>query len=341
MKMARILRLISINAAVLSLMLLVADVFVAYSRRDPESARKIDARYHHGLIPNAEFSHEWIRGNRITEKVNNFGFRRTKSDHNVRNLAQYRTVVIGDSFTEGVGLRFEDTFASLLPNKFSPVANMGVISYAPSIYQKKLLHYKRKGLSPKFLIQIVDISDIQDGYHYDREGFSSISMPSFINDTRLAKTRTFQWLVEGIWMLNSRDPLKMFSESKRNWLNAYYSIRDPYTLDNTPSYYQEGKAILLQGIQQSIELFPEASHYVVAYSWGPNEMTEHGRRLYSEYMKDLSNTVNSHRNSIFCDMTGVVHNPNGYIAGDIHWNRLGNKQIAGSFYRNCFKHNLP
>jgi len=338
MKLARSLKLISINAAVLALMLLVADVIVAYSRRDPESARKIDASYHHGLIPNAEFSHEWIRGDRITEKVNSFGFRQTKSDQNVRNLNQYRTVTIGDSFTEGVGLRYEDTFASLLPKMFTPVANMGVISYAPSIYQEKLRHYKKRGLSPKFLVQIVDVSDIQDEYHYHREGFKSIAMPSFINDTRLAKTHAFQLLVKGIWMINSRDPLKMFSKSKRSWLNQYYSIRNPYTLPNTPSYYQEGKMRLLQGIQRSIKLFPEASHYVIAYNWGPNEMTESGRRLYSEYIKELRSAVASYRNSRFCDMTDVVDDSNGYIAGDPHWNRLGNKQIAERFYNNCFNH---
>lgn len=335
MKIKFLVKLLCINGTLLIAMLLCLDVLRAFLRDDIATSRKISAIYHHGLIPGGEFSHEWVQGDRIIEKTNAFGFRFTKSDHEVKSLNEYRTVVIGDSFTEGVGLRYEQVFASLLPPQFNPVANMGVISYSPFIYHKKLRHFKGNGLNPKYLIQIIDVSDVQDEYHYRREGFVSMPMPSFIEDTRLAKTFTYRLLLKAIWRINSKEPFTT-TEKKRKWFDRYYKTRDPYTLPNEPSYYQEGKVSLMSEIERSVKLFPEASHYVIAYNWGPHRMTESGKILYAKYIEDLKSMTKKYSNSTFCDMTDVVEVPNGYIKGDVHWNHLGNQQISKKFYRDCF-----
>ncbi len=336
MRVSSLVKLLCINATVLASMLLSADVLIAFLKKD-SSPRRISAVYHHAILPNKEFAHEWVAGKRIIERTNTFGFRFTRSDHSVRKLNEYKTVVIGDSFTEGVGLRYEQVFASLLPSQFNPVANMGVISYSPSIYSEKLLHYKKRGLDPEYLIQIVDVSDIQDEYHYHREGFVSIPMPSFIEDTRLSQTKAYIRLVKTLWALNRKEPFTT-NEKQRNWSVKYYAIRDPYTLPSEPSYYQEGKTLLTRGIERSIKAFPRANHYVIAYNWGPNQMTGHGKTLYSKYIVELRDALRKYPNSNFCDMTDVVKMPGGYIKGDIHWSHTGNQQMTNSFYANCFNH---
>lgn len=334
MDIKSLIRLLFINSTVLLSMLLGVDIIFAFTGKDT-SPRKISATYHHGLLPDAAFSHEWVRGDQISERTNAFGFRFTKSDPGVQNLNEYKTVVIGDSFTEGVGLRYEQTFASLLPSQFNPIANMGVISYSPFIYRHKLIHFKKQGLDPEYLIQIIDVSDIQDEYHYRTSGFVSIRMPSFIEETRLSKTYTYKLILRGIWMLNKKE-LFTSPNKKREWLNQYYSIRDPYALPTEPPYYQEGKTSLIRGIEQSINLFPKTTHYVIAYNWGTNPMTDNGKELYAKYISDLRDMSIKHPNSNFCDMTDVVDVPNGYIKGDVHWNYLGNQQISSNFYRSCF-----
>ena len=333
MRIKSLVKLLWINGTLLLAMLLCADALLAFLKTESTKIRKISAIYHHGLLPGEIFKHEWVKGNPITEKTNAFGFRITKSDHGVKSLNEYRTVVIGDSFAEGVGLKYEQTFASLLTSQFHPVANMGVSSYSPLVYYEKLLHFKKKGLNPQYLIQIIDVSDIQDEYHYNREGFVSIPMPSLIEDTRLAKTFTYRLLVRGIWRLNETYKT---TEKKLNWLDKYSTIRNPYTLPSEPSYYQEGKVSLMRSIKRSLKLFPEASHYVIAYNWGPNRMTKNGKTLYANYIAELGTTISKHPNSTFCDMTDIVEFPDGYIKGDIHWNQLGNQQVFNSFYRNCF-----
>ena len=69
--------------------------------------------YHHGLAANFEGYETW---GRTREKLftNNLGFK----DGKVRDVpavaATRKILLMGDSFTEGVGLKFEDTFAGML-----------------------------------------------------------------------------------------------------------------------------------------------------------------------------------------------------------------------------------
>src|SRR5262245_13326307 len=69
--------------------------------------------YHHGLMANFDGYELWGRSR---EKLftNNLGFK----DSRVRDVPAVadskRVVLIGDSFVEGVGLKFEDTFAGML-----------------------------------------------------------------------------------------------------------------------------------------------------------------------------------------------------------------------------------
>ena len=75
---------------------------------------------------------------------------------------------LGDSFTEGLGLPYEKTFVGLiadnLPHK--KIANLGVVSYAPTIYLLKLKDFLDKGYRFNELVVYIDISDIQDEANY-------------------------------------------------------------------------------------------------------------------------------------------------------------------------------
>jgi lysophospholipase L1-like esterase len=80
----------------------------------------------------------------------------------------WKTVfVIGDSFTEGMGLPFEQSFAGLMAcdavRQKSAVWNLATASYSPTIYVRKIRHSARRlGVRPREIFVFLDLSDIDD-----------------------------------------------------------------------------------------------------------------------------------------------------------------------------------
>jgi lysophospholipase L1-like esterase len=98
-------------------------------------------------------------------RTNSLGFR----DASVRDVPLVprgrRILVIGDSFTEGVGVPYEETFAGQLGSALAPteVLNAAVMSYAPCIYYRKVKHLvEEKRLKFDELIVAIDVSDAED-----------------------------------------------------------------------------------------------------------------------------------------------------------------------------------
>ena len=72
---------------------------------------------------------------------------------------------MGDSFIEGSGLNYENTFSGLLQSylgKDYEVLNSAVASYSPSIYYAKANHFLSQGYEFDQALVFLDISDIYD-----------------------------------------------------------------------------------------------------------------------------------------------------------------------------------
>lgn len=145
--------------------------------------RIVDPIFHHTLAPNFDGFGEWgAEPYRVC--TDSFGFK--SSCDNSRQIHRKADLVfIGDSFTEGIGLPYEDTFVGQIA-KSKPeliIVNMGVASYSPTIYLAKVKKFLDEGFDFKELIVYVDISDAQDeaiDYRYvngvvtDKEGETGI-----------------------------------------------------------------------------------------------------------------------------------------------------------------------
>ena len=129
--------------------------------------------FHHHFQPNyidEKYNGRW--GKNVTIS-NSLGFRDSSTrevDLNNKN----RIVIIGDSFTEGVLLNYEDTFVGMIDKHFNKlgveVLNAGVSSYSPIIYYYKIKYYLERGLKFSHLVVFIDISDIEDEAHwYDHD----------------------------------------------------------------------------------------------------------------------------------------------------------------------------
>jgi len=117
-----------------------------------------------------KYDHDLRKNIKIYEKgkilyTNNYGFK-SADGSSVKNK-HFDIAFIGDSFTEGVGVEYQNTFVGIFHNKTNKrVINLGVSSYSPSIYLEKIKYYLDKGFKFDEVIVFIDISDIQDEAAY-------------------------------------------------------------------------------------------------------------------------------------------------------------------------------
>jgi lysophospholipase L1-like esterase len=98
--------------------------------------------------------------------TNNLGFR----DIAARNVplvsSTRRILLMGDSFTEGLGMAFEDSFAGMLyaAGQFRTpkieFLNGGVSGYSPTLYYRKIKYFLDQGLRFDELVLFPDMSDV-------------------------------------------------------------------------------------------------------------------------------------------------------------------------------------
>jgi hypothetical protein len=134
----------------------------------PDAKGIENSYYHHGLRKNFQGTVTWGQ-EKHPLYTNDLGFKDSQIRSVPRKADMQRILFIGDSFTEGAGLPFEQTFASMFRQEFPnlDVLNAGVVSFSP-----KLIYYRLKYLMEveqlQFdeLIVFVDISDINDEIEY-------------------------------------------------------------------------------------------------------------------------------------------------------------------------------
>tara|TARA_Y100000816_G_scaffold156116_1_gene111372 strand:- start:328 stop:1473 length:1146 start_codon:yes stop_codon:yes gene_type:complete len=124
--------------------------------------------YHHDFRPNASFVDQW-GFNKVIINTNNLGFK----DSKIRDVIfkKKNILFIGDSFTEGVGLKFEDSYVGIISKKLKKnnqdieVLNAAVQSYSPAIYLSKIYNIlERKKMPITDIVLMVSGGDFHDDY---------------------------------------------------------------------------------------------------------------------------------------------------------------------------------
>lgn len=126
--------------------------------------------YHHDFAKN-ERSKETGRLGDYTIYTNSLGFKDKASRKIAKTFDGRRIVIIGDSFTEGILLNYEDTFVGMIDSAVSDldieVLNAGRVSYSPIIYWRKTKYLlEEEELKFDELVVFLDISDIDDEASY-------------------------------------------------------------------------------------------------------------------------------------------------------------------------------
>ncbi len=135
--------------------------------------RVFNEKYKYTLNKNKTFNSMYF-GHHYVVHTNNLGFR----DKEVRNLDPKKkySIIIGDSFVEGVTLSYENTVVGILNSKIKNIEtfeflNAGVASYSSYIYLKKIktVLTENPWLNINSIFVFLDKSDIHNDLEYLNE----------------------------------------------------------------------------------------------------------------------------------------------------------------------------
>jgi len=316
--------------------------------------RRSDPIYHHGLT--ADFDGTAIWGDRYQLCTNNSGFK--DACNKVRQgRRSFDLAFIGDSFTEGIGLPYEDTFVGQIASRLPQLetANLAVASYSPTIYLAKVRKLLDEGYTFTEVVVYVDISDIQDEatrYSY-QDGrvidLGVLYMPP--DDSMTAKVKrvfkhTFPLIYQGA------HGLKNFVSTQEanlrgngaSYLDREYE-RSAWTYDNKSRGY--GELGVEGGLEKSLRLMSELSDMLAqrnirlsvgVYPWPAqllyDEEESRQVRVWREFCRTRCKNFYNNFPTFFDQIR--LHGKQGtieryFIKGDVHYNVQGAKLIAEEF----------
>tara|TARA_B100000401_G_C52756212_1_gene695854 strand:- start:162 stop:1295 length:1134 start_codon:yes stop_codon:yes gene_type:complete len=164
--------------------------------------------YHHDLRPNAYWQENWGYQNaRIY--TNNLGFK----DERIQKVVfkENNILFIGDSFTEGVGVEYKNSFVGIIDNEINSksdkyrILNAGVVSYSPVVILSKLnylLNIKKYPISKVFVVlcngdihdDLYRYSGINKNYVVKHNDFLNVKILVEINNFLKSNTITYQFI---------------------------------------------------------------------------------------------------------------------------------------------------
>ena len=315
--------------------------------------RKQDSVFHHTLSRNIDFDQaEWGR-HYYTIHTNSLGFK----DREVRNIplksSKTRILLIGDSFTEGVGTEFRDTFAGILQQTLAQkdieVLNAAVSSYSPIIYFRKTQYLlETVGLEFDHLVVFIDLSDMEDevrGYKFDQQG-NVVSRQTIAavgqtgKDRQAAKKGTSfkEFISQNTVLLGRiRNLAGWLRNNLRPWEKSLNQSRGMWTLDDKlyADYGEAGLALADQHMSQLKTLLDQHGIplTVAVYPW-PDQIYHHdidSRQV--QYWRQWSKRnktgfINLFPAFINNDLSPEQTIKTLFIQGDVHWNNKGHQLIA-------------
>ncbi len=153
----------------LALLLLFDFAWSSLTRGDEQSrgSRIAHPVYDHGFAAKFEGHEAWgeLRYPVIT---NSLGFKDASTREVPLRPSSRRVLLIGDSFAEGIGMAYEDSFAGMLQRDGQARSdkveflNAGAVSYSPIIYYRKIKYLLDSGLQFDEVVLLSDTSDVAD-----------------------------------------------------------------------------------------------------------------------------------------------------------------------------------
>lgn len=301
--------------------------------------RRPDPVYHHGLraAVTADAAASWGRRN-YSLYTNSLGFKDASPRQVSLRREGRRLLFLGDSFTEGIGVEYPQTFVGLLDaqrkSEGVEVLNAGVASYSPAIYLAKTRHLiETVGLEFDHLVLGLDVSDIVDELQYEREGMdgtklvrkrrASDSVKEFIrrNTILIQGLRNgWRYVREG-WL----EPQVVFGHEKSSWTSdadQFDAVGRP-GLALAEKHLTELRSLLRsKGIGMTLVVYPWPDQVRRQERDCPH--VAHWREWCAAQAVDFVDLF-----PVFLDSGDSEQVIEQYfIPGDMHWNEAGHALVA-------------
>jgi len=313
--------------------------------------------YHHSFKKNVDTIDVWGK-HKYKFITNSLGFKDKKNREIKKNTdANKRILINGDSFIEGIGFSYEDTFVGYLDKYFSDkeieILNAGVASQSPILYYKKIKYLLEvEKIYFNELILFLDISDVIDEYYYfinyendikknsSRDilqeffihNFSSylfldviFSKINLLKDSLITRFKASKFFNEQFFYISSE---------KIHLYNSIHVERGNWTHNDHlwEKHGQKGRKLAEENLNKLITLCEnhKVKFSLIIYPW-PNQIYfDIKSKRHRNHWKNWSikNNVN------FIDLFDYFDNKNSietinklFIPSDVHWNRKGQKYI--------------
>jgi len=309
--------------------------------------------FHHGFHPNYEWQDKF-GPIRIRMVSNSLGMRDGERRVVPPVGDRPRILLIGDSFTEGVGVLWEETFAGRLESALVPrgveVLNAGVVSYTPILERIKVRYlYETEGLRFDRLVLFLDLSDVKDDLFY-REDEAGRACPipygPFASEAGwglwVERFGDFSetWLEPNFVLIgaaarNIKIPLRQMTRKELGSQGAFAALPDfvrDYELGDV-----FGREITERGLAQCGENLKLLAEYLrergipmtlVIYRWPQYRMPSEGNSRYQSYWRSWAGQNGVDFVDLFRLFDGREPIRQWHLEGDDHWNSLGHAVVA-------------
>jgi len=302
--------------------------------------------YHHDLLKNANIKNASWGNRKYQIFTNNFGFKCGLDNEVISlNSSKNRILFIGDSFTEGIGIEFRNTFVGIISQTLAKnnieVLNAAVSSYSPIIYWRKI-KYLIENIDLKFneVIVFIDVSDIRDeALYYSLSKEQTVEsqkttfyerLLSFTQNKTLFLHFSLKFIMkELLWLYFPKTDLtKSAIWPDSSLLSPEYGAKG---LTLSTFYMNKLNNLLLsKRIKLKIAVYPWPEQIL------SNQYDNKHNRFWTNWANQNNITIYDFTSYFFnYDSLNLEFNKktisNYFIEGDVHWNENGHKLIADKF----------
>jgi hypothetical protein len=339
--MTKVLRMLGQAIVVLAVTLtldfiLLATLFSGWKRTWADEATAylqayIPTAYDHDLAPNMNSQRAW--GKIVYSwHTDRYGLRTGKCAPGEADKSRPAIFVIGDSFVEPIGSSYEKSFVGLMAcdaaREGKAVWNLGVASYSPTIYFRKIRVAAQKlGLKPAEIYVFLDLSDIDDDanvYHVGPDGVVTSSPFRWYNigQYMLGNFATFR-VAYDLYLSSSFATVGSLGQDRARW--AF----DP---DLMQRWGRRGMEIAGRNLDQIVSICRDwnCRMTLVVYPWPDNVMAHDRNSIQVTHWRAWA----AARGVRFVDgFAPFFREPADvavrkyFIHGDIHFSELGHRLL--------------
>jgi len=318
---------------------------------DRNAFRTINPAYHHGFLPMTSGTTRW-GGRDYPFATNSLGMRDAAPRRVAPQPSGRRIVFLGDSFVEGMGVTWQESFVGIVADRLAPagveVLNAGAVSYSPRLYELRLADLlQREGLRMDELYVFIDISDILDELFY--EGFRPHPAVGWRDaayriDRFLMRRSFLWWRIRTPAAARSRDPVQeaatafwVDSIAPKELITADFGRgRALWTVDREvfDRWGRKGMKLALGNMVQLANLCRASGVRlaIAVYPWPDQILRRDLESLQVVFWRNFAATYHAEFINLF--PLFINERPaqevidSCFIAGDSHWSAAGHRLVA-------------